>query len=375
MIVWLITAFLLTLFVPSPLWAAPKDAEVADIVTDVITKGMQSGVGGAAVAVRVEGRTLFFNFGWANDATNHPVTSDSLFNLGSVSKVFDATLLSLLAKRGEVSLGDSVAMYIQELQEGGDVRGISLGQLVTFTSGFSVTHDNPPWWPAVHYTLPEFLRHLKAWKIDEKHRRGKDYIYSHAGFMLLHVALERMFGIPYTELLEQQLLRPLDLPSTTLPLMGEDSTGNIPPALKARAVQGYSGGGKPIGKPGDMQGYYHWPGTGQMFSSVRDMSRFLAAHLLELPLDPAVEQAMKLTHQEVAPIESTHGQAQAWEVHHRHLPIVDKNGGLNNTTSYIGLIPDKRLGIVILMNRGSLNGRDFGHAILLRLSRAESAAR
>ncbi len=371
----LITAFLLALIVPGSLRAAPNDVQVGEIVADVMTKRLQSDVAGAAVGVRVNSRTLFFNFGWANYASRQGITSDSLFNLGSVGKVFDATLLSLLAHRGEVSLDDSVAKYIHELQEGGDVRGITLGQLVTFTSGFSVTHDNPPWWPAVHYTLPEFLRHLKEWKIDKKHRRGKDYIYSHSGFMLLHVALERRFGIPYAKLLEDRLLGPLDLPSTILPLIGEDATGNTPPALKERAVQGYSGEGKPIGKPGDMQGYYHWPGTGQMFSSLRDMSRFLAAHLLELPIDPALAHAIKLTHQEVAPIESTHGQAQAWEVHHPHWPIIDKNGGLNNTTSYIGFIPKNRLGVVILMNRGNLNGRDFGHDILLRLSRAESALR
>jgi beta-lactamase class C len=371
----LIAAFLLALILPGSLRAAPNDDQVAKIVADVMTKRSRSDVSGAAVGVRVDGRTLFFNFGWANYASRKRVTSDSLFNLGSVGKVFDATLLSLLAHRGEVALDDSVAKYIHELQEGGDVRGITLGQLVSFTSGFSVTHDNPPWWPAVHYTLPDFLLHLNEWKIDEKHRRGKDYIYSHSGFMLLHVALERRFGIPYSELLKSRLLGPLDLPSTILPLIGEDATGNIPAPLKERAVQGYSGEGKPLGKPGDMQGYYHWPGTGQMFSSMRDMSRFLAAHLLELPIDPELAKAIKLTHQEVAPIEPTRGQAQAWEVHHRHLPIIDKNGGLNNTTSYIGLVPNERLGIVILMNRGNLNGRDFGHDILLRLSHAESALR
>jgi CubicO group peptidase (beta-lactamase class C family) len=107
-------------------------------------------------------------------------------------------------------------------------------RLSTLHSGAALhTHDNPPWWPAVHYTLPEFLRHLKEWRIDEKHRRGKDYIYSHSGFMLLHVALERRFGIPYAKLLEDRLLGPLDLPSTILPLIGEDATGNIPPSKRA----------------------------------------------------------------------------------------------------------------------------------------------
>ena len=52
------------------------------------------GTGGAAVAVRVDGRTLFFNYGWADRAQKQPVTSDSLFNLGSIRKVFEATVMA-----------------------------------------------------------------------------------------------------------------------------------------------------------------------------------------------------------------------------------------------------------------------------------------
>jgi beta-lactamase class C len=174
--------------------------------------------------------------------------------------------------------------------------------------------------------------------------------------------------VPYATLLQRKLLRRLDLPSTVLPLRGTNDIAQLPPTLKARAVQGYGGEGNPIGRPGNMQGYYHWSGTGQMFSSARDLSRMLAAQLGELPLDPALRRAMQLTHEEALVIRENVMQAQAWEVHHLSLPVVDKNGGLNNTTTYIGMIPGKRLGVVILMNRGNLNGRDFGHAILSRLA-------
>jgi beta-lactamase class C len=111
-----------------------------------------------------------------------------------------------------------------------------------------------------------------------------------------------------------------------------------------------------------------------MISSARDMARLLAAHMGELPLDRALQRAMAMTHQEALVIRPNVMQAQGWEVHHVGLPIIDKNGGLNNSTTYIGMIPEKRLGLVILMNRGNLNGRDFGHAILLRLAALAQAA-
>ncbi len=369
------TRVMATLMLAHSLSAAPAQAnDIELIVADELAKGILAGVTGAAAAVRIDGRTVFYNAGYADGASKRPMDSDCLFNLASVSKIFDVTLLSLLAVNGELSFDDPVAKYVRELDNGGNASRITLRQLVTFSSGFSVTHDNPPWWPAEHFTLPKFLRHLQKWKRDPNHAPGRDYIYSHAGFMLLHVALERRFGMPYAALLERRLLRPLDLPSTLLPLRGAGEVGNLGPALKLRAVQGYSGEGRPIGKPGNMQGYYYWPGTGQMFSSASDMARLLAAHLGELPLNPALQRAIKMTHQETLVIRPNVMQAQAWEVHHLALPIIDKNGGLNNTTTYIGMIPDKRLGVVILMNRGNTDGRDFGHAILLRLAALAEAA-
>jgi beta-lactamase class C len=372
-----LSALLITISLANPASGSSDvtDAEVGQVVAQEVGKVLRPDGIGAAVAIRIDGRTLFFNFGAADRLGKRALTSESLFNLASVSKVFDATLLSLLARQGEVSFDDPVTKYIAELAPGGDIHQVTLGQLVSFTSGFSLPQDRPPW-PEAHYTLSKFFDYLRKWKIDEGHERGKHYIYSHAGFMLLHLAMERRFGMPYGTLLEQRLLRRLDLPSTTLPLRGANSVARLAPSLLQRAVQGYSGTGKPIGKPGNMQGYYHWPGTGQMFSSARDLASFLAAQLGERPDDPLLRDAIELSHLEVARTdrEPHIRQALAWEVHHVAHTIVDKNGGLNNTTTYIGMIPEKRIGAVILVNRGNLNGRDVGHPILIRLAAHEAAA-
>jgi beta-lactamase class C len=54
--------------------------------------------GGVAVAVRMDGKTSFFNYGMADNAQNRPVTAESIFNLGSVGKVFATTLLAQAVK-------------------------------------------------------------------------------------------------------------------------------------------------------------------------------------------------------------------------------------------------------------------------------------
>ena len=364
----ILSGFLLSFFLACRVMASPAltDGDIQQIVEQEIRRAVDVDKVGAAVAISVDGRMLFFNFGWADRVAKKPVTTDSLFNLASVSKVFDTTLLSLAVKNGEMSLDDPVAKYIPELAGGGDIRNITLGELATFTSGLSLPQDHPPWPPA-HYTWPKFIRYLKRWKIPADHQRGKQYLYSHAGFLLLHVALERRFGVPYARLLEQSLLRPLNLSSTTLPRRGANLTGVFAPSLKRRAVQGYTGKNEPIGKPGNVQGYYHWPGTEQMFSSARDLGKFIGVQLGGSGDDPHLRGAIDLTHQTVASIRPQVMQAQAWEVHYGAETTIGKNGGLNNTSSYIGMMPGKRLGIAILINRGELNTWDVGYTIWSRL--------
>jgi beta-lactamase class C len=92
---------------------------------------------------------------------NRPITTDTLFNLASLRKVFEATLLAQAVRSGELGLDDPAVKYAVELQQGGEIRQITLGQLATHTSGL-LLQDHPPW-PDWGYTLPEFIRTLNAW--------------------------------------------------------------------------------------------------------------------------------------------------------------------------------------------------------------------
>jgi beta-lactamase class C len=351
-------------------WAV-TDRQVQDAVIEEVDQVLsEKGIGGAAVAIRVDGRTLFYNFGKA-DSSGKSITSDSLFNLASLGKTFDVTLLSMMVNAGELSLDEPVAKYVTELEKGGDIKKVTFGQLVSYTSGLSLPQDHPPW-PKVNYTLPAFLNYLTKWKIKKDEEPGK-FTYSHAAYMLLHVALERKFNTPYATLLEERLLRPLGLTSTILPLH-RNQAAQLPAPLLARAVQNYDDYNKPVGKKGNVQGFYHWPGTGQMFSSARDMATFLAAQLGEISEPAGLPDAVKLAHQPLADNPPHFKQAQAWEVRQTAVTLVDKNGALNNTSSYIGVIPEKRIGMVLLTNRGEQYVAKVGRRTLLRLALPENVA-
>ena len=88
---------------------AGSEDGVARIVAQHV-RAVLGTVGGVAVAIRTNGRTRFFNFGMAD--RRRPITSDVLFNLGSVGKTFDTALLALADQEGALSLDDPVAKHI-----------------------------------------------------------------------------------------------------------------------------------------------------------------------------------------------------------------------------------------------------------------------
>ena len=110
----------------------------------------------------MDGKTSFFNYGIADNAQNRPVTADSIFNLGSVGKVFAITLLAQAVRQGELSLDDPVGKYVTELQRGGDIRRITLGQPASHTLGLLRVPQQYETWHKGRYTWPDFVRFLNS---------------------------------------------------------------------------------------------------------------------------------------------------------------------------------------------------------------------
>ena len=322
--------------------------------------------GGVAVAVRMNGKTQFFNYGFANLSRNERVTADSIFNLGSVGKLFATTTLAEAVKRAELSLDDPVAKYVTELQRGGDVRRITLGEIASHTSGLPDHPGQYERWHRGRYTWPDFVRFLNAWKADANHEPGKQYLYSDTGMVLLRIALQRRFNTPFAQLMHQRITGPLGMASTDLPL---------PRDLLGRAVQGYGSQGQPIGNPGMEGGDFEWPGSGQIYSPARDMVTFLTANMGELSNHGPMENAMALTQQPVFTVNPHFSQALAWQnVTSGNLTILDKNGGLPNTSTWIGFTPQRHIGVVILCNRGKQPATRIGRQLLHALAQDQSQA-
>jgi beta-lactamase class C len=346
-------------------WAAIPSAVAQDswqriIRTEMLTLQPAKQAGGIVVAIIADGHTLFYSEGFADLARRRPVTPDSLFNIASLRKPFEAILLAQAVAEHRMAFDDPVSKYVPELAHGRDIGRVMIGQLATHTSGLLLPQDHPPW-PTTHYTLASFLDTLNDWQADPEQEPGRQHMYTHAGYILLQLALERGLGAPIGELVARRILDPLGMTSSMIPMRGNDGRGELPPTLMQRAVQGYSADGQAIGAPGDQQTYYDWPGTGQMFSSARDLATFLAANMSEGVAPLELTQAMLVTQTPMVTIAPHHAQAMAWEVNTTiSPPIVEKNGGLNNSSTYMAIMPSRKLGIVVLTNRGDQDVAEAG---------------
>ena len=327
-------------------------AQMRDIVASELAPTVSPDHAGGLAAALYAGRHVeFFNYGLADDAIKRKVTPDTLFNLGSLRKPFEAALVALGVGRGELRLDDRLPKYLPEL-DGNYIRNVTVGQLATHTSGLLLPTDHPPW-PNEQYTREQFIAMLNAFAPAASVAPGRQRVYSHAGYVLLQLVLERSYGMPIRTLTQHRILRPLAMEATFIPDRGADNRAVMDEAWMQRVVQGYSDQGTAIGPIGNQQSYFDFPGTGQMFSSARDLATFVAACVDGRAIDPHLREALRMTQREAFRVDEKFGQAMAWEtVRLPGVTVVDKPGGLNNASGYIGLVPARRIGIVLLANRG-----------------------
>ncbi len=307
---------------------------------------------GTLVAVHRDGHAEFFAFGEANRARRIAVTPDTIFELASITKVFTTTSLAIEIEQGRMQLADPVDKYLPILQKGGDIRRVTLEQLATHTSSLPRTpgpNKRGDW------DRPQIMDWLIHWRAADP--PGTKSLYSNLAVGVLGDAIAAHERKPLQEVWEQQFLHALDMHSTFF---------EIPRSAAGRFVQGYGVSGRPVDRPTHNGG---WPAGGRLCSSGRDMARFLAANLGEESRHALITKAMQLTHQPRFKASEKMTQGLAWQrVHINDELVIDKNGGLAGTSTYIGMIPSRKIGVVVLANRGKVNATGLGRQLLVALT-------
>src|SRR5262245_40545413 len=233
-------------------------------------------VGIVAGVVGPDSREIFVH-GCADRNCDQKLTKDSVFEIGSITKVFTALLFAEMVERGEVKPDDPVSKFLPERVAIPSRNGkqITLLHLVTHVSGLPRIPDNLKTTdltnPYADYDAAKLYEFLSRYTLPRD--PGEKHEYSNLGAGLLGHALSLRAGKPYEELIRQRILEPLRMTATSL-------------NSRQGMATGHTGDLKPV-TPWDFQVLAP---AGAIRSTAGDMLNFAAAHLelMETPLKAAI---------------------------------------------------------------------------------------
>ncbi|MBD2535972.1 beta-lactamase [Nostoc flagelliforme FACHB-838] len=321
----------------------------------------ENNVPGMAVAVTVQGKRYFFNYGVASKENGQKVTQDTIFEIGSVSKTFTATLASYAQVSGTLSLLDNASKYLPALADS-SFNKISLLNLGTYTAG-----GLPLQFPENVNDQQEMIAYYKGWR--PSYAPGTRRLYSNPSIGLLGYLAARSIGKPFDELMEKKLFPKLGLTRTYL---------KVPQNQMSKYAYGYSKDNKPIRvSPGVLDSEAYGVKT-----TASDMIQFVEANMNGMELDETLQRAIAGTHIGYFKVGDM-TQALGWEMYTypinldrllagnssqvslkvnvvtRLAPslspqqnvLINKTGSTNGFGAYVVFVPVKGIGIVMMANK------------------------
>ena len=361
---------------------------VADVVGGTVRPVMAHyHIPGMAIGIAAGRHSYVFDYGVAAITSRKPVTDDTLFELGSVTKTLTATLAAYAQVKGYLSLSDTTGKYLRGI-EGSPFADTTLLELGTHTPG-----GLPLQVPDDIHDIDGLMQYFRRWR--PTYAPGTYRTYANPGIATLGLITAQSMNAEFATLMEQRLLPALGMRSTYI---------HVPAARMANYAEGYAsdaGGDSPVRmKPGVL-----WAEAYGIRSTAADMVRFLQANMGSIALDPQLERAILATHtgyfqagvmtqdliweQYPYPVELRNLLAgNSYAMIFQATPVtrlappepprqdvwINKTGSTNGFGAYVAFIPAKRLGIVILANRNyPIDARvTAAYRILTALERMDS---
>jgi serine-type D-Ala-D-Ala carboxypeptidase/endopeptidase len=324
----------------------PPDAEIRKILADRV--GAENrGIAIVAGLIDANGRRVVAYGSLAKEDTRL-AGGDTVFEIGSMTKVFTSLLFMDMVRRGEVALTDPVAKYLPAGVKVPERNGrkITLADLSTQSSGLPRLPANlapkDASNPYADYTVRQMYDFLSGYQLTRD--PGAQYEYSNLGVGLLGHALALRAGMSYEALVRSRICEPLGMKDTRI---------DLTPDMKARLAIGHNATASPVA---------NWDlptlaGAGALRSTANDMLTFLAANLgfVKTPLAQAMADEISVRKPVAPGMEIAYG----WHVQTKDgSSIVWHNGGTGGYRAYMGYDPKARTGVVVLANISTPEGPD-----------------
>lgn len=336
-------------------YAAQGAVNSTEIATKALTELKTSQtIPGLAAALVYNGQLQpFITLGEEDVKTKKPVTDDTIFALGSVTKSFTGTLAAIAINEKKLTLGDTVAKWLPQFANK-PIGKVTIKDLATHTSALPMY---PPHFHSGTYTTVDFMTYLQTWTSSDK--PGTKYSYSNPGYWLLRYIVEKTFNSTYEDLLSKYVFNPLEMTSSSV---------QVPVTLQAKKAQGYASNNA-VATPLPTVTPANEAIAGEVQSTAADMGQFLKANLGLNTVPEPLRNAITLSHENQFAMSPTSHTTIGWFTTTKDgVTVVDKDGETEGFSSYIGIVPDKKLGIAIMVNKHPIDATTTGRQILRQLA-------
>lgn len=268
----------------------------------------------------------------------YPQDQHSIYEIGSITKAFTASLVSLLSDEGKISLNDPINRLLPKKYRNPACSEIRINDLLMHTSPFTKIpknlgkSQNNATNPFANYSKEDVLNYYQNLK---PRNRKKQYAYSHINYALLEIIVELAMKQQFEDVLNEKLLKPLTLKNTYL---SPDSTKRI--------TEG-------INRSGKFNTFWTFKSFGAsegLKSTVADLSLFVQAHFKKHSLSSSL---LKTLHKST----TTHYNDKIYSARGWHIFDLNKNYNIINLTgrtsghqSFVAFIPETETGVVLLTN-------------------------
>lgn len=346
-------------------------------------------VSGAAVTILSHGKLKTYVFGEAVPAKHIPVTENTIFELGSITKTFTGLLLAQHVLAGKTNLTAPISSYL-ERPHSKSIGNITYLQLATHVSGLPFNAKKLPYNASSSF-VNKLKLHYYLRKSVPQFYPSSQMLYSNFAYGILGRILAKQEHTDLTLLMKSKILMPLNMQKA-----GLDINENNQRYL----AQGYTADGRPA----RYMNAGLFGGAWAMRASAKDMGQYLKAAVGDSSVPSSLQQAMHysqishyaLVHEDmqfglgwvVTPLNQRNAMQKLIKKpeHYHFVPtsvrkihnprfnphaLIGKTGATDGFRSYIAVIPDKKVGIVVMTNRftrshGQLTS--IANEILLRIS-------
>ena len=324
---------------------AGKEFELSDIIKEVVRDNVDNGKHQSLFVGMIDENDMEYYYYGVTAPYEKPIDENTLFEIGSVTKVFTTLILADMVEKGEINLNDPIDKFLPEdvstpSKEG---RTITLFDLATHSSGLPRWPDGFPLLDKdeqYQYDREEMYEYLSNFELSRE--IGSEYEYSNIGVSLLGHILSLQAGQSYEELLQERVLDKFGMESTCIKQCD---------ALRDRFARPHI-----LWFPTNKLNLSEdMVGAGEIRSSGKDMLSFLsfAMGLKDSDLRKSFELTQKVNRQ----IDDGPSIGLAWHMLQKDDRIIIwHNGATYGFTSFVGFDPESNQGVVVLTN--SLNTVD-----------------